>query len=160
MNARSFGFLATALGVCTLTGANAQGVGQWEVFPDNSSFQPLKLTNPPAPALVHLEMTAIHGLLLPTGNVLCMDFLSSYSLGDAIEERRNRPDVVQFNPQTREITLIWEANFTNPGQDFPNNHRIYCSGHSSLADGRVLLLRPLNTELLYSAAYRTSGARK
>ncbi|MBI5866593.1 MAG: hypothetical protein HZB38_19170 [Planctomycetes bacterium] len=118
--------------------AGAQGLGQWEQFPDGAYFQPLKLTNPPAPDSIHLEMTAIHALALPTGKILCVDFLSSYSIADQVVERRNRPDVIRFDPLTREVTLIWEANFTVPGQDFPNDHRIYCSGHTSLADGRVL----------------------
>lgn len=129
--------MAAAFNGGTFIGS-AQGLGQWEQFPDGAFFQPLRLTNPPAPDSIHLEMTAIHALALPTGKVLCIDYLSSYSIADQVVERRNRPDVIQFDPLTRAVTLIWEANFTVPGQDFPNDHRIYCSGHTSLADGRIL----------------------
>src|SRR5688572_10639946 len=80
-------------------------------------------------------MTAIHAVLLATGQhkskVLIVDGLTSQSMTDP------RPDIALFDPNTDPptITTVWDTKDHPPGL-WPNDHRLYCSGHMVLG-GKV-----------------------
>jgi len=107
--------------------ADTSLVGEWGPLHDT------KLTNPrqgqPTDA-----MTVIHAILLHTGKVLCVDFLTSDP--DTVPARVNRPDVILFDPTSEQFELVWE---TGPNGSPPNEHVLYCSGHTILSNGMVLI---------------------
>lgn len=102
-------------------------VGEW------SPLQDTKLTNPGSGEPTD-AMTVIHAILLHTGDVLCIDFLTSHpEIGHP--QRVNRPDVILFNPSNEQFDLVWESGTGLP----PNNHELYCSGHTILSNGMLLI---------------------
>src|SRR5262245_26098173 len=83
-------------------------------------------------------MTPIHAILLSTGvhkgKVLLVDGLTSTGGIDGVDA--SRPDIALFDPINSALSEVWDS--FEQGDTWPSFHRLYCSGHSVLPDGKVI----------------------